>query len=1054
MFLKSLDIFGFKSFADRTHIDFADGITALLGPNGCGKSNVVDAIKWVLAENKAKNLRAAEKTDVIFNGTEKRPALNVAEVTLTMSNENGLLPLEESEIAIKRRLYRSGENEYFINNRPSGARDVIKLFMDTGVGKSSYSIMEQGQVSQILSSKPEDRRYIFEEAAGISRSKAECAIAERELEQTRRNMEQIEMAMAEIKRSYDSLKIQAEKTSKYRSVKDSIFNLELDITLLKLKNFVQDKARNEKELAEITERRDRIRAEIEEINNTISENMDKVKEMQDKVYSMQGELIGIQKEKDGKLDLSNQLNSQARSLKEKIQTLEIKKSSIQENIDNLHEEIDEQEADLHSKEKQIADVEKNINDFQSNIQTASSQISENEEKAFQNRKKISSLDEERKSLQDELTQITEDIVKTLDSKLKSQGFSDSAMSNAKENLVQNINRLRIFAEGRKNVLNDFASFPHSLEEALDSVREAAAAFEEAEKLSHGIENSFSEYEKASPAFIVEFLSPEGIMTKKRGIDGKISENRAETGRLEKENENLSLSNTDLAEKIEEYKETCSKLRENKIKMEAQIQASMREASLLRRNLVSEENNLRANQEEIDLETRNCDEINEKIIEIQEELSEIERRGLKLASELKELDAKIAENNSNVSGKKDKLEKKRAEQNRLQSQVERLSLTLNSSDTEIRNIKQNFQDQHSRDLMEFEERMYKITKPVASLRESLSAEKEVLRSLGSVNLMAVEEFAEVKDRYERQKTNYDDTQKSLDNLIRVSEEIKSKSSEMFLETYNKIKKNFHNMFRRLFNGGRAELRLEDPMNVLSSGIEILAQPPGKKLENIALLSGGEKTMTAVALLFATYQVRPSPFCLLDEIDAALDDKNVSSFVTTLESFANVSQYIVITHNKKTVMGASTMLGVTMEESGISKIIALRLDEDIKVGARIDRGEDDFVEEDVEVDEGAYVPPRPPKRIYNADGTVTDTELERIKKEEEERKAEEKRKLREAKKAQEEEDKLSESKEEKNDYETKNFVKGNAESQNSEEQDSGIKSAGNAEEKNIDERTENV
>ena len=271
-------------------------------------------------------------------------------------------------------------------------------------------------------------------------------------------------------------------------------------------------------------------------------------------------------------------------------------------------------------------------------------------------------------------------------------------------------------------------------------------------------------------------------------------------------------------------------------------------------------------------------------------------------------------------------------------------------------------------------------------------------------MAVEEFAEVKDRYERQKENYDDTQKSLDNLIRVSEEIKSKSSEMFLETYNKIKKNFHNMFRRLFSGGRAELRLEDPQNVLTSGIEILAQPPGKKLESIALLSGGEKTMTAVALLFATYQVRPSPFCLLDEIDAALDDKNVSSFVTTLESFANVSQYIVITHNKKTVMGASTMLGITMEESGVSKIIALRLDEDIKIGAKVDSADTDFVEEDVPPEEGVYIPPRPPKRIYNEDGSITDPEIERIKKEEEERKAEERRLAREAKKAAEEAEKL--------------------------------------------------
>ena len=314
MFLKSLDIFGFKSFADRTHIDFADGITALLGPNGCGKSNVVDAIKWVLAENKAKNLRAQEKTDVIFNGTERRPALNVAEVTLTMSNENGLLPLEESEIAIKRRLYRSGEQEYFINNRPASSRDIVKLFMDTGVGKSSYSIMEQGQVSQILSSKPEDRRYIFEEAAGISRSKAECAIAERELEQTRQNMQQIEMAMAEIKRSYDTLKVQAEKTQKYRKIKEDIFSYELDIALLRLKGFVTDKDRHEKELVEITKRRDEVRKEIEEINNTISENMDKVKEMQDLVYSKQAELVGIAQSKNGKMEMANNLNKQAREI--------------------------------------------------------------------------------------------------------------------------------------------------------------------------------------------------------------------------------------------------------------------------------------------------------------------------------------------------------------------------------------------------------------------------------------------------------------------------------------------------------------------------------------------------------------------------------------------------------------------------------------------------------------------------------------------------------------------------------------------------------------------
>lgn len=1000
MFLKSLDIFGFKSFADRTHIDFADGITALLGPNGCGKSNVVDAIKWVLAENKAKNLRAQEKTDVIFNGTERRPALNVAEVTLTMSNEKGLLPLDESEIAIKRRLYRSGEQEYFINNRPATSRDIVKLFMDTGVGKSSYSIMEQGQVSQILSSKPEDRRYIFEEAAGISRSKAECAIAERELEQTRQNMIQIEMAMAEIKRSYDTLKVQAEKTTKYRQLKDKIFDFELDLALLKLRSFITDKDRHEKELEEVTKRRDEVRKEIEEINNTISENMDKVKEMQEEVYSMQAELIRIGQEKNGKTDMANQLNSQSRGIKEKIATLEVRVSSIEENIENLQEEIDEQEAELHQKEKKIAEVEKNISDFEESIATAGTQITQNNQKADENRKKITELEAAGKDLQKELTSITEDIVGMLDSKLKDAGFSETALASAKEKLYASVEKLKIFVQGRKNVYSDFTKASHSAEDSIKTVEDASKAFEETENLISELKDSLSEYEKSSPAFITEFLSPEGIMTKKRELDEKIQSNHESINELNRQIEELRNTNADLANKIDEYKETCSKLRVNKAQMETQIQAAMQQASLLRRNLVSEQNTLRQANEELESEKTKADDLNDKIIELQEELAELEHKGTKLADQLKELDAKIAENNSNVTGKKDKLIKKQEEQNRCQAQYERLTLSLNSSDTEIRNLKQNFQEQHSRDLMEFEERMFKITKPAAELREQLLQAKEELRSCGQVNLMAVEEFAEVKDRYERQKINYEDTQKSLDNLIRVSEEIKSKSSEMFLETYNKIKKNFHNMFRRLFNGGRAELRLQDPQNILTSGIDILAQPPGKKLESIGLLSGGEKTMTAVALLFATYQVRPSPFCLLDEIDAALDDKNVSSFVTTLESFASVSQYIVITHNKKTVMGASTMLGITMEESGVSKIIALRLDEDIKIGAQIEAGDDNFEEEDVQPETGVYLPPRPPKRIYNSDGSITDPEIIRIHKEREEKAAEERRLAREAKKAAEE------------------------------------------------------
>ena len=976
MFLKCLDIFGFKSFADRTHIEFADGITALLGPNGCGKSNVVDAVKWVLAENKAKNLRADTMESVIFNGTETRPPLNIAEVTLTIANENGLLPLEDSEIALKRRLYRSGESEYYINNRQVGPTEIRRLFMDTGVGKAAYSVMEQGKIDQILSSKPEDRRYLFEEAAGISRSKAECAEAERELERTRQNLAQIEVALIENKRSYETLKVQSEKTIKYRQFKDDIFNCELDIQLLRLKEFTQDKARQETAKKELEEKRTAVQKEIEEIQAALFENNDKIKDLQTKMNFLQVELAKVQTEKTNKLQRAQEYNLQANQIKEKIGILEVKQNSIQEKIDTFNEEIDEREADLHSKNRQLDSVKKNIESFTQNITSSSAKITENDTLAAKSADEIEELNRQIADYQKQLGEITEDIVKELDAKLKDSGYSSNAAKSAKEEVENSLAKLKIFAEGRKNIFSDYASITgHSESENEKLIQDAIKAFEEISSISVNIEEAVSKYEKAMPDFIGDFTSPEGIITKKRGIDSKILDINSQIEKINERIASYKSENGELVKKINEYRETLNQLRVTEASMAQAIFGVKQNVEILRRSLVSEQNNLRQNQEEFEQEQRRRDELNEQIIDVQSELAAIEHRGQKCADEMSEINSEIVRCNSSVSGTQNKLDKKQEEQRKIQSQYEKLAMDLVTSDNDIRNIKQNFIDTHSRDLMEFEERMYKITTSSAVLREKLAKSREELKALGSVNLMAPEEFGEQKERYEKLQASYDDTNKSLENLIRVSEEIKTKSTEMFLDTYNKIKKNFHNMFRRLFGGGRGELRLVDPQNVLTSGIDIYAEPPGKKLQNIALLSGGEKTMTAVALLFATYQVRPSPFCLLDEIDAALDDKNVSSFVTALRSFAKLSQYIVITHNKKTVMGASTMLGVTMQESGVSKVMTMRLDKEIS--AEPEESEKEFIEEDVPPEENVYIPPRPAKRIHNPDGTITDPEIEKFR-----------------------------------------------------------------------------
>lgn len=969
MFLKSLEIFGFKSFADRTRIDFADGITALLGPNGCGKSNVVDAIKWVLAENKSKNLRAESMADVIFNGTEQRPALSVAEVTLTIANENGLLPMQESEIAIKRRIYRSGENEYFINGEQSTATKVRQLFMDTGVGKAAYSVMEQGKIDQILSSKPEDRRYLFEEAAGISRSKADVIEAERELERTKANLAQIEIGLAETKRNYETLKAQSDKTTKYRKLQDDKFNYELDIQLLRLKDFEQNKARNDENRKLAEKKRDEADRDIKEIYSTLNENTEKVSKLQEQVTVKTQEQIRIGAEYNGKQQLLKQLHDQQSQIKEKIGQIENRIKNIEERIDECNEDIDSQNFDLHEKNKKLEDIKKNIESFIQNIQMSSAQIDDNNKIIGTNGGMIINLNQKRQELQKNLAAITEDIVTELDAKLKDAGYSSQANKKAKEELDYSLEKIKVFVNGRSNIFKDFASLPsHSEKDSAKMGTDAVTAFDDLLKMFDSLKEKLENYTKTTPAFIDDFLSPEGIITKKRGIDSEIEDNLSQIDQLQEKSRELEKINSELEKKIREFNETLSGLKVNQAAMVQQILNCEQLISNLKKSLAAEEASLKEQKDELYEETKRREDLVEQIEDAEESIAELQRKGEKITEELNDLDKQIAECNNKVSGKQNALQKRQEELKRYQTQLEKYNFDIGQNDIEIKNVKQNFQDNYSRDLMEFEERMYKITETPSAIKEKLVSVKQKIQELGSVNFMAVEQFAEEKERYERQQASYKDTQDTLEKLVRVSEEIRTKSTEMFLDTYNKIRKNFHNMFRRLMDGGRAELRLTDPTNVLTSGIQIYAQPPGKKLSDISLLSGGEKTMTAVALLFATYQVRPSPFCLLDEIDAALDDKNVSSFVSTLRAFGNISQYIIITHNRKTVQGASTMLGVTMEDSGITKIIQIRLDEDTLNANLTFDDQSDFIEEDVPPEEGIVIPPRPPRREHNPDGTL--------------------------------------------------------------------------------------
>ena len=968
MFLKRLTILGFKSFADRTDIEFNDGITALLGPNGCGKSNVVDAVKWVLGEHAIKSLRAEKMEDVIFNGTEARKPLNVAEVTLSVANEAGLLPLDMPEVEIKRRLYRSGESEYFINGAHVRLKDIRELFWDTGIGKTAYSVMEQGKIDQILSSKPEDRRYLFEEAAGITRYRERGAEAERNLAKTEENVRQVELILSEVKRLHDSLKIQSEKTLQYRALRDEIFNYELDIQLLRLKQFRYERDEKNETLKRRAADRDRIRAEMEAENRALEANMDEVNSMEARLVELQKNIYGLALEKNARENEIRLFNEQRGENKIKIGQNEEREKQTVKKIEELNNDAAGQDAVVGDLRKQCENIEENIRSFEENIQLAASRISENEKEARRAEDEIHNIEKDLAAFEKDLAIITDDIVAELDAGLKKAGYSAAERKNAETALYETLGRLRAVLSGREALIRDLASAASAsatggvdaaelgriTASLADGLAEAAADADKAEKL-------FQSYREHSPSFIDEFLAPQGIITKKRALDAQIRNARDGIEERRRKVKTLREDNISLLAKIDEYRATLESMKVNRAQMNARAQSAEEQARLIRRELSGQEGLLKNIRDELSLNRRRLEEIDGRIAAIHGEIKAIEEKTAAFTTELETLEKDIRKRNDNVAGRKEIINKRMTELSKVQEALEKTHLELVQSEMEIKNTQENFRENHSRDLMEFEERIFTITTAPSQLREKLAVTRSKMKELGSVNLMAPEEFAETKQRYDFLSSQMADLEKARKDLEDLTSEIRQESSALFLETYNRIKKNFHNMFRRLFGGGRAELRLSDPNHLLESGIEIFAQPPGKKLEHLSLLSGGECSMTAVALLFATYMVKPSPFCLLDEIDAALDEQNVGRFVHLLREFSDFSQFIIITHNKKTVTGAGTLLGVTMEESGVTKMISARLENEELVIADSPPPQSElwdtdgkFEEEDVSPEQGRQLP----------------------------------------------------------------------------------------------------
>ncbi len=952
MYLKSLEIFGFKSFADRVRIEFSQGISALLGPNGCGKSNIVDAIKWVVGEQSAKSLRADSMEDIIFNGTENRRPLSVAEVAITIGNEGEALPLDVPEIEVKRRLYRSGENEYFINGKQSKLKEVRELFWDTGIGKSAYSVMEQGRIDQVLSSKPEDRRYLFEEAAGITKHKVRAREAELKLAKTEENMRQIEGIVREVKHSYESLRAQAEKTIRYRQLKDKIFETELDLYLVRLRQYVRERDRSSALFDQKKKEREALVQRIDSMSESMSKGLDLVNELEARLVEMQKLLYGLAVEKNGKEKQKALLAERGRELRAKIEQLQGRDRAIAAKIESLQDEEGEKEAEHAGYRARIREVEANIRTFDENISAAALSVKANEGTIRHNAEESKEIGQKTAQLRQELDTITERIAQLVDERLRQSEAHIEQRQKLEAQIRQRIAEIALSTASRADRLQDYARIAMTLspQERAQEIERLSADLRALSSQSKSLEDDFLRYIAIAPSFLNELVAPEGVMTQKRRIDAAISSHADRMKEIEAENQALSARNGDLAKKIEAYRKTLEEARLEKTKIQAQMEAAQDALSVLRREISGQEAYRREIANELAGEQRRLDELDEEIVTLEEELAEIEQRGRRLSEEMTELENSISQRTADLAEKRKEASELEQKLQEMQQELEDLHMAVAQSETEIRNLKGTFTELYSRDLSAYEGRMYEIRRPLSEIREELTSLKSSLSSLGSVNLMAPEEFEEVRQRYEFLNGQYEDLLKARTDLVRITDEIRTESALLFVDTYNRIKKNFHNMFRRLFGGGRAELRLLDADHVLESGIEIYAQPPGKKLENISLLSGGERTLTAIALLFATYTVKPSPFCFLDEIDAALDEGNIIQLVNLLREFGTTSQFIVITHNKKTVACADTLLGVTMEESGVTKTIAIRVQNENGVMRPVYVRDQPFEEEEVDYEDG--------------------------------------------------------------------------------------------------------
>ncbi|MFH1281232.1 MAG: AAA family ATPase [Candidatus Omnitrophota bacterium] len=1061
MYFKRLELVGFKSFCDKTTFNFEPGITAVVGPNGCGKSNLLDSLRWVLGEQSAKSLRGSDMLDVIFNGTDQKEPLGMAEVSLAFDNTSRFFNVDHPEVLITRRLFRSGESEYMLNKATVRLKDILDLLLGTGIGAESYSIIAQGKIDLVLSSRPEDRRVVFDEASGISKYKAQRREARRKLDETEQNLLRVNDIVAEVKRQIGSLERQANKARRYKEIFEELKAQEIDLAALNKKNLGAEKDALVGQLKDLENEESGLIALIAQQEAKIANRQSELKSLEETMMEARGQMLNLEnslvrnnehinfnQQRMGELAqnglvLEGQIDQAQAKLvqdEEKLEQVRGEYANLKQNIEvkqasltQKEEEIDKLSLSIKNSLELIAECKKIILDLETAISNTHNQIGDfnSKHQVFLARKKRLEIEkakvyEDKVITQEALNKVTQELEDTRRQVAEfKRKIAEVKISLQHEGLnLEGINREIVRLGNEKLTLVSHKEFLEKLKSKYDDIGESSNAVIYLDKMpKESLTGLVVKIQDQLPLGPQDSLHSSAAVFKISGeakpieldtqkIDEKIARLEENLGELRNrmvlrqacileltkmsDGLELDLRNYEITLANKESNHAATSEQFNKIKEEEdvivmELSDVAREISILQQNLESSQNQLQDlnNQERqrldaiaraeeaISLNSKLREEVLVFITQTKTEIEALHRRFSSDAATLKILDQTYAQDKASleniqrqISDGKERQEILGAEITQCQNinqeaqvQIEQKKTSLAgielkynevSSGTagvvkkieadrkQLDQIKNRLHDLEMHDLdldyryTTIKERMlsaYKVdlsllAEPLnasdqAALTAMISELKRKLDAYGTVNLVAIEEYDELKKRYDfllLQQTDLADAKESLHQAIL---KINRTTKQMFMETFEKVKVEFKNYFRLLFNGGDAQLFLLDESDPLESGIEIICRPPGKKLQNVLLLSGGEKTMSAIALIFAIFKVKPSPFCILDEIDAALDEANVDRFSRVLQEFAKTSQFIVITHNKKTIVNANIMYGVTMEESGVSKIVSVKL-----------------------------------------------------------------------------------------------------------------------------------